>query len=84
MKFAFLYPNKNYTLPGASSLLINGKLNKVDKAKATIFGLNCIMHLLDDKQYKINNVLVDKIRYPGLTGIIKGLPSFPNTTYVIN
>ncbi len=68
-----------YTLPGASGLLIDGKLNKADKAKATDFVLNGIMHLFYDIRYEINNVLVDKIRYPGLTGTMKGLPSFPNT-----
>ncbi len=68
-----------YTYPSGSYLLIEGKLNKDEKAKSTSFVENGLAFLFEEIRYELNNIPVDKTKHLGYASLIKGLVSFPNT-----
>ncbi|KAJ8910637.1 hypothetical protein NQ315_012942 [Exocentrus adspersus] len=67
-----------YTLPNESSLYIEGKLLKTDNtpSRTAKFVNNGVMLLFDEIRYEIGGYVIDRIRNPGLTSIIKGYVSF--------
>ncbi|KAJ8911441.1 hypothetical protein NQ315_008327 [Exocentrus adspersus] len=67
-----------YTLPNESSLYIKGKLLKTDNtpSRTAKFVNNGVMLLFDEIRYEIGGYVIDRIRNPGLTSIIKGYVSF--------
>lgn len=71
--------NDGYTVPGDSVLVIEGKAVKTaNTAQATPckWVTNAFAHLLADARYELNNIEVDRVRWPGITSTLKGLVSF--------
>lgn len=77
-----------YTLPSESSLYIEGKLLKTDNtpSKTATFVNNGVMLLFDEIRYEMGGYVIDRIRHPGLTSILKGYVSFntSDTQYLQN
>ncbi|XP_047099356.1 uncharacterized protein LOC124716847 [Schistocerca piceifrons] len=71
--------NENsYLLPSESRLFIEGKIVNTAKTKATDanLGKNCALFLFSELQYRLNNEVVDHVRNPGITTLLKGTASF--------
>lgn len=67
-----------YTHPHNSSLYIEGKLVKDDGEASTTakFVNNGVALLFDEIRYEIGGVVIDRVRNPGITSIMKGICSF--------
>lgn len=71
--------NENsYLLPSESRIFIEGKLTNSEKKKPTDIDLNknCMLFLFSELQYRINNEVIDHVRNPGITTLLKGIASF--------
>ena len=76
-----VYNEDIVTQPCKSSLIINGRINNVgdDKKVSPVdpktlrIVTNGLMNLFDRIDYFIGDTLIDTVRKPGLTGLIKGL-----------
>lgn len=76
-----VYNEDIVTQPCKSSLIINGRINNVgdDKKLSPVdpktlrIVTNGLMNLFDRIDYFIGDTLIDTVRKPGLTGLIKGL-----------
>ncbi|CAH0562751.1 unnamed protein product [Brassicogethes aeneus] len=69
-----------YTYPAESFLELEGVvLDEQNKASGTIQLTNmALMFLFDEIRYEIAGVVVDRVRNPGLTSLMKGYVSFTN------
>lgn len=67
-----------YTLPSQSFLYIEGKLlDQTGKASTTLSFINCgILFLFDEIRYELGGTVVDRVRNPGVTALMKGYVSY--------
>lgn len=67
-----------YTLPAQSFLYIEGKLlDQAGAASATLSFVNCgIPFLFDEIRYELGGSVVDRVRNPGITALMKGYVSY--------
>lgn len=67
------------TLPSESYIQISGRLSCGDgKSIPTAEGLgnNAMPYLFSEIRYELNTIEIDRVRNPGITSLLKGLPSF--------
>ncbi|XP_050305607.1 uncharacterized protein LOC126742844 [Anthonomus grandis grandis] len=71
---------EKYTLPGESSLYIEGKLTKSDGtvSKKASFINNGVAFLFKEMRYQLNGVTIDSVRDVGMTSTLKGYLSYNN------
>ncbi|XP_073986120.1 uncharacterized protein [Rhodnius prolixus] len=70
-----------YTVPSKSYLHIQGQLIREGATETTVdqdmrLVRNGVLFLFDEIKYRLNGVLVDQVRNPGITSILKGYVSF--------
>lgn len=67
------------TLPAESRIYISGTLAK---GAAAVYGANdglsdnAMAHMFSEIRYELNGIVVDRVRNPGITSLLKGLVSF--------
>lgn len=70
------------SLPSESRIYVEGTLTNdpvadpIDPAHGLVG--NAIAFLFSEIRYEVNGILVDRVRNPGVTSLLKGLPSFTN------
>lgn len=67
------------TLPSESRLYVEGVLTKnTQHAYGREDGLsdNAVLHLFSEIRYELNGIVIDRVRNPGITSLIKGLLTF--------
>lgn len=67
------------TLPSESRLYVEGTLRKTGELPlAPEDGLadNAIPHLFSEIRYELNGIVIDRVRNPGITSLLKGLLSY--------
>lgn len=67
------------TLPSQSRLYIEGTLKKTENLPFNIEdGLddNAMSHLFSEIRFELNGIVIDRVRNPGITSLLKGLVSF--------
>jgi hypothetical protein len=82
-----IYNQDGYTYPGDSYLVLEGKLTKSvtpTGTEGTAFKdehhqivINGYAFLFSEIRYELNGTVIDQTRNPGITGLLKGLCSFP-------
>lgn len=67
-----------YTYPGESYIEIQGIIMDENKKSSTTLEIinNGILFLFDEIRYELGGTLVDRVRSPGITTLMKGFPSF--------
>ena len=63
-----------YTLIAESYVYVSGKFTSTDKDAHLVN--NCIAHLFSEIRFELNNVVLDRVKDPGITSTLKGLVSF--------
>lgn len=69
------------TLPSESRIFLQGTL---EKAATATYGANdglcnnAMAHLFSEIRYELNGIVIDRVRNPGITSLLKGIPSFNN------